>query len=94
MSLPFVGIGNEASKDLVNGLAFFGRGFAEYVVSGERMEAKVITQLQKVLLLCSFTRIHCCVSSFLPVGPSAHLEEHLSRLGHLACTHFDIMHFI
>ncbi|ELR11799.1 von Willebrand factor type A domain containing protein [Acanthamoeba castellanii str. Neff] len=44
-----LGIGSNVSMELVNGLAKAGRGYAEYVVSGERLEAKVLRQLKRAL---------------------------------------------
>lgn len=44
-----LGIGSEASSELVNGIAKAGQGHAEFVVSGERMEAKVLRQLKRAL---------------------------------------------
>jgi len=44
-----LGIGNEASPELVGGLAHVGRGEAEFVSSGTRMEEKVARQLSRAL---------------------------------------------
>ncbi|KNC53592.1 von Willebrand factor A domain containing 5A [Thecamonas trahens ATCC 50062] len=43
------GIGAEASRTLVKGLARAGRGYAEFVVSGERIEPVVARQLRRAL---------------------------------------------
>jgi len=43
------GVGADASKDLVQGMAREGRGRAEFVVSGERAETKVLQQLRRAL---------------------------------------------
>jgi hypothetical protein len=43
------GIGADASKTLVSGIAKFGNGRAEYVRSGERLEAPVMRTLKKAL---------------------------------------------
>eukprot|EP01124_Arcella_intermedia_P027044 TRINITY_DN5211_c0_g1_i2.p1 TRINITY_DN5211_c0_g1~~TRINITY_DN5211_c0_g1_i2.p1 ORF type:complete len:873 (+),score=253.22 TRINITY_DN5211_c0_g1_i2:41-2659(+) len=44
------GIGADASKALVGGIAKFGRGMDEYVVTGERIETKVMKQLKRALM--------------------------------------------
>lgn len=75
-----LGIGGQASKDLVNGLAYYGRGGSEFVVSGERMETKVMAQLKHVcncFPICFSTER----SQTLYVGLATHSEEHCRRLG-------------
>lgn len=42
-------IGADASRYLVRGLAKAGHGNSEFVVSGERVEAKVLLQLKRAL---------------------------------------------
>jgi len=44
-----LGIGSDASPELVYGIARAGRGLAEFVVSGERIETKVMRQLKRAL---------------------------------------------
>ncbi|KAJ3088223.1 hypothetical protein HK102_009253 [Quaeritorhiza haematococci] len=41
-----MGIGNNVSHQLVEGMARVGNGFAQFVVQGERMEKKIIRQLK------------------------------------------------
>jgi len=43
------GIGAEASKILVRGISKYGRGKDEFVITGERMEGKVMKQLKRAL---------------------------------------------
>ncbi|ELR24559.1 von Willebrand factor type A domain containing protein [Acanthamoeba castellanii str. Neff] len=43
------GVGNEASQDLVKGLAKSGEGFFEFVRPGEGMEEKVMRQLRRAM---------------------------------------------
>ena len=43
------GIGNDASKTLVTGMAEAGEGKAEFVRPGDNMEEKVLRQLQRAL---------------------------------------------
>lgn len=43
------GIGNEASQELVKGMAKAGEGFFEFVQTGENMEAKVMRQLSRAM---------------------------------------------
>jgi len=43
------GIGNEASQDLVKGMAKAGEGFYEFIVSGQAMEEKVMRQLSRAM---------------------------------------------
>ena len=43
------GIGNEASQELVTGMAKAGEGFFELIATGENMEAKVMRQLSRAM---------------------------------------------
>jgi len=43
------GIGAEASRSLVKGIAKYGKGYAEFVRSGERLEGPVMRQLKRAL---------------------------------------------
>ena len=43
------GIGNEASQDLVKGMAKAGEGFFEFILPGENMEEKVMKQLGRAM---------------------------------------------
>ncbi|KAJ3063499.1 hypothetical protein HK102_008454, partial [Quaeritorhiza haematococci] len=45
-----MGIGNNVSHQLVEGMARVGKGFAQFVVEGERMEKKIIRQLKSALM--------------------------------------------
>ena len=44
-----LGVGADASKELVEGIAYEGRGRAEFVLSGQRVEPKVLIQLKRAL---------------------------------------------
>ncbi|KAJ3078012.1 hypothetical protein HK102_004801, partial [Quaeritorhiza haematococci] len=45
-----LGIGDNVSHQLVEGMARVGKGFAQFVVEGERMEKKIMRQLKSALL--------------------------------------------
>ena len=44
-----LGIGNSVSHDLVEGIASHGKGTAAFVIPGERMESKIMKQLQRAI---------------------------------------------
>jgi len=58
-SMYTIGIGSGVSHHLVNGLADAGNGAAEFVAGDERLEPKVIRQLQRALRPNQGARLKC-----------------------------------
>ncbi len=53
-----MGIGNSVSKELVNGMAQAGNGYAEYAGGNERLQPKIIRQVNIFETLTLLTRVN------------------------------------
>ena len=51
------GVGNNVSRQLVNGMAQAGNGYAEYAAGNERLQPKIIRQVNNDIL----TLLHPCL---------------------------------
>ena len=56
-----LGIGSSVSRELVNGLAEAGNGYAEYATAHERLQPKIIRQVSDTFDTCH----HFCSKLFL-----------------------------